>query len=87
MKILLNTFAATALIFAIAAPASAAVSADIAQEVRAAAGYASNVRVDVDGDTVTLTGYVEDTYSLQAIESAAKRDGATTVINNVLRSR
>ena len=87
MKTLINSVAASALILAFAAPASAAVSADIAQDVRAAAGYASNVRVNVDGDTVILTGYVEDTFSLQAIESAAKREGATTVINNVLRSR
>ena len=87
MQTLTKAIASTALIFAIAAPASAAVSSNVAQSVQAAAGYASNVRVNVEGDTVILTGYVDDTYSLQAIESAAKRNGATNVVNNVLRSR
>lgn len=87
MKTFTKAIAATAVIFAMAAPASAAVSADIGNSIRAAAGTGSNVRVNVDGDTVILNGYVEDSYSRLAIERVAKDRGAENVINNVVRSR
>ena len=87
MKTLTKTIAASALIFAIAGPASAAVSSDIGKDVNLAAGSGANVRVDVEGSTVTLNGYVEDTFALQQIETAAKENGADEVINNVFRSR
>ena len=87
MNTLKKSIAASALIFAIAGPASAAVSSDISKDVNLAAGSGANVLVDVDGNTVTLTGYVEDTYALQQIETAAKENGATEVNNFVFRSR
>ena len=52
-----------------------------------AAGSGSNVRTHIKGDTVTLWGYVEDTYALAAIERTARNNGATKVYNYVLRSR
>ena len=87
MKTLTKSIASAALIFAIAAPASAAVSPDLCAAVIKASGTASNVRIQVDGDTVTLTGYVETSYDLQRIEAEARKHGATKVNNYVLRSR
>ncbi len=88
MKTVKNIAITTALIFAVATPAFAALSAtDVRAAVKSAAAPGSNVRVYVRGDTVTLSGYVRDTLSLQNIEQAARREGATKVINNVFRSR
>lgn len=87
MKISTHVITAAALIFAMAAPVSANVSSDISRDIRIAAGSGSNVRINVEGETVTLTGYVEDTYALQAIEAAALKGGATKVNNHVIRSR
>lgn len=87
MKTLTKSFASAALIFAMAAPASAEVSPDLCDAVRYAGGTASNVRIEVDGDTVTLRGYVETSHELQKIEAAARQHGATKVNNYVLRSR
>lgn len=85
MKFSTQTIATAALILAIAAPASAMVSPNLKQDVISAAGAGGQVNVLVDGDTVTLTGYVEDAFALQAIEQAASSDGIE-VINNVFRS-
>lgn len=87
MNTVIKAIATATVIAAFAAPATAAVSSDISRDVKSAAGSGSNVRVNVNGDTVTLTGYVEDTYALQRIETAAKNNGATSVQNYVLRSR
>ena len=73
MKALTKTIAASALIFAIAGPASVAVSDNIGQEVKQVAGSGSNVFVNVDGNTVTLTGYVEDTFALQQINRLRRK--------------
>ncbi len=85
MKNLTKSMAASALIFAFAAPASAAVQADVALDVRLAAGPNSDVMVDVaeDGSIVTLNGYADKNISLIDIEEAARRNGAAEVINNV----
>ena len=88
MKILSKSIAASTLFFALSAPALAAISqCDIERDVRNAAGSSSNVRVSVNGDTVTLTGFVEDSFSLQRIAVAARKGGATKVNNLVQRSR
>ncbi len=86
MKTLNKALIATALTALIAGPAAAMVSPDLETDVLSAAGAGSNVNVIVDGDTVTLTGYVEDAYSLTAIEQAADVEGVETVINNVFRT-
>ena len=64
-------------------PASASVDLEISEAVRSVAGQGSNVRVDVDGSTVTLTGFVVDANAVSAIEQAAEEQGAAKVINNV----
>lgn len=77
---------AAAISFVISAPVMAEVNASIGQEVQAAAGSNGNVRVTIDGDTVTLHGYVEDERSMHRIEQAAKNNGASRVINSVLKT-
>ncbi len=71
MKTLIKTIAASALIATFASPAFAA----IADDVRAVAGTNGNINVQVNGDTVTLTGFVEDTYSRQLAEQEANSQG------------
>jgi len=87
MKFIAKSIAASALILAIAAPASAMVSPQLKQDILAAAGSASNVNVFVEGDTVTLTGYVEDAYALSQVTQAANGEGVNRVINNVFRTK
>jgi len=86
MKLITKLFATSALVLAIAAPASAMVSPQLKQDVLAAAGSGSNINVIIDGSTVTLTGYVEDTHALSRIQQAAKGEGVDRVISNVFRS-
>jgi len=86
MKLFSKLIATSALVLAIAAPASAAVSQTLKIDVLSAAGEGSNVNVVIDGDTVTLTGYVENALDLAAIERAALTNGAEKVINNVFRT-
>jgi len=86
MKLFTKSIAATALILAIAAPASAMVSPQLKQDIISAAGSGSNINVIVDGDTVTLTGYVEDAYALSQAMQAADREGVSKVINNLFRT-
>lgn len=76
-------FAASVLMLTFASPAFAGVDLDVSQAVRSVAGANSNVRVDVEGNTVILTGYVADSRALLAIEQAAEQNGMDTVINNV----
>ena len=71
MKNLIKSIAAITLIASFTAPAFAAIQHD----VTAAAGTNGNINVQVDGDTVTLTGYVADSYSRQLAEKIAKREG------------
>ena len=80
-----STVFASALILSVAGPASSALSAELERDIQSAAGLNSNVFVDIDGDTVTLTGSVKDKYALQAIEQVAGLDGAETVIINILQ--
>jgi len=86
MKFITKAIAATALTLAIAAPASAMVSPQLKQDILSAAGTGSNVQVFIDGDTVTLTGYVEDSYALAQVAHAADAQGVSKVINNVFRT-
>ena len=62
------------------APANAAVSPDVFRNVQSAAGD-FRVYVRVQGDTVTLSGWVDDYYARSQAERAAKASGATRVIN------
>lgn len=71
MKTLINTIAVTALVGSFAAPSFA----NVEQEVQAIAATNGNIRVQVLDDTVTLTGYVDDTYSRQLAERTAKQEG------------
>ncbi len=86
MKFITKTIATSALVLALTGTASAMVSPNLSQDVRSAAGANSNVQVLVDGDTVTLTGYVEDSYALSQAMRAADADGVDKVINNLLRT-
>lgn len=86
MKISIQALATAAFVLAIAGPASAMVSPDLKADVISAAGANGQVNVLVDGSTVTLTGYVEDAYALNAIAQAADVEGVDRVINNVFRS-
>ena len=87
MKTLSKLIVVSVMLFAFSIPASAAISSDIFSDIKRAAGTRSNVRISISGDTVTLTGYVEDSYSLGRIERAARDNGAKKVRNYVLRSR
>ena len=78
MKTLINTVAATALIAAFSAPAFAAVQDDIQRF----AGTNGNINVNVNGDTITLTGFAEDNYARNKAEATAKRQGYE--VNNYL---
>lgn len=80
-----QSITATALVLAFSAPAFSAVSNDVYTDVQSAAGHNSSVSVDVEGDVVTLTGFVENDHALQAIEHSAEMNGANVVINNVLQ--
>ncbi len=86
MKLLTKSIAISTLILAIAGPASAMVSPNLAHDVRSAAGANSNVHVTIDGDTVTLTGYAEDSYAVAQAVSAAEGDGVAKVVNHLFRS-
>jgi len=71
MKTLIKTIAAAALIASFSAPAFSAVADDI----RRSAGTNGNIKVHVRGDTVTLTGYVEDNHARQKASTVAKKQG------------
>jgi len=86
MKFITKSIAATALVLAISAPAYAMVSPQLKQDVISAAGSGSNIHVFVEGDTVTLTGYVEDAYALSQAMQAADGEGVNKVINNLFRT-
>lgn len=83
----MNTFTkaltTSALMFAIAGPASAIVAPNAAQDIRSAAGHSSEINVRVNGDTVTLSGHVTDGLAIQKIEQAALANGADQVNNYV----
>ena len=83
----MNTFtkivSASALMLAIAAPASAAISSSVIQDIQSAAGYNSEVNVRIDGNTVSLRGFVESESALRSIERVARLNGASVVNNNV----
>lgn len=81
MKALTKTLAIAALTASFAAPAFAAVADDI-RSVAATNGY---INVQVNGDQVTLNGFVEDTYARQLAEQTARKQGYR-VQNNLLLS-
>jgi len=87
MKLTTKTLIASALFAMATAPASAIVSKDLKADVLSALGSGSNVRVHVVGDTVTLSGYAEDSYSVAAAGRAAlATEGVERVVNNVFKT-
>lgn len=88
MKNLMKTTAAIALIVAFSAPASAMISkGDLNRDILSAVGSGSNVTVNVDQGTVTLTGYFADAGEKNAaLRAAAKGEGVTNVINLATQS-
>ena len=84
MKTLNNTIAAAALLFAIAGNASAAVNSTLERDVQWAAGGNSNITYEIDGDTITLSGQVENERILNNIIKAAEANGARAVVDNVV---
>lgn len=78
MKTLTKTLAIATVIASFAAPSFAAMEDDI----RRHAGTNGNINVQVDGDTITLSGFVEDTYKRQQAERMAKSQGYE--VNNYL---
>lgn len=79
-----KSITASALVLAFSAPAIGSVSSDLFEDVQSAAGHNSQVMIDVEGDMVTLTGYVHDSNALRAIEISAEMNGANVVVNNVM---
>ncbi len=75
---------AEALVLTFSAPAMSTIASDLYEDVQSAAGHDSSVLVEVEGDTVILTGYVRDVDALQAIERSAEMNGANVVVNRVL---
>jgi len=71
MKTLLNTIAITALVATFSTPAFASIS----QDIRSAAGTNGNIRVRINGDTITLSGFVEDSFARSKAERIAKNAG------------
>jgi len=87
MKFPTNALVALALAAAVSAPATAMVSPSLQSDVLSAVGANSNVRVQIDGSTVTLTGYAEDAYAVSAAGRVALAgEGVDRVINNVFRT-
>ncbi len=78
MKTFTKTLAIAAVVAAFSAPSFAAVQ----DEVRAVAASNGHINVQVNGDTVTLTGFVEDQYARQLAEQTAKKEGFD--VNNYL---
>lgn len=83
MNITIKTIAALSLLLPTAVPVSAEVAENVALEVRRAAGHTRFLNVVVKGDTVVLSGFVEDSYARAQAERAAKKAGAERVINRL----
>ena len=86
MKTFTKIASTSALLLAMAAPAFSAVSSDLGRDIQSAVGVNGNVTYVVDGDTVTLNGFVEDIVARDAVVRAAKANGAETVINSITSS-
>ncbi len=71
MKTLMKTLAIAAVISSFAAPTFAAVQDDI----RRHAATNGNINVQISGNTITLSGFVEDQYQRQQAERTAKQQG------------
>ncbi len=87
MNTLTKTVTATVLIFATFIPAYAAVAPGIVTDIQAAVGPSNTIDIGVEGDTVTLTGYVADFETMRELERVAKTNGANNVIINVIRPK
>lgn len=83
MKTLINVIASVALLFVVSVNASASLSSNVEEQVRAVASLGSNIFLDFHGETVILSGYVDQPHLLLAIENAARDAGAKAVINNL----
>ena len=63
---------------------AAPVWSDVSLNVQLAAGAEGNVYVNLNGDTVTLSGFVDNYYTSNAvIRAASKTEGVDRVINNM----
>jgi len=71
MRTLTKTLAFVALTASFVAPAYAV----LADNIRQAAATTGFINVQVENETVTLTGFVEDNYAKQRAERAAKIQG------------
>lgn len=80
MKTLSKTLAIAVVVASFAAPSFAAVQDDI----RRHAGVNGNINVEVSGDTVTLSGYVEDSHRSYQAERLARSQGYIVKNNLVL---
>jgi len=83
----MNAIAAAAVAASFTAPAPASASVDtkgLRSEILSAAGSDSDVVIRIEGDTLTLDGFVKNGYAAFAAERAATRiPGVKTVINNL----
>ncbi len=89
MNILLKTITATAFVLAITAPAMAfttVVLPNIVEHVRTEAGPDTEIRINVDGNSLVLTGYIEDYSKMLELEQLARERGAINVVVYVIRS-
>lgn len=87
MKKLTTIFATSALLLAMAGQASAAVDPTLERDVQWAAGGNSNISYEISGDTITLTGEVENYFVLDKIIKVAEANGARVIVNDVVTLR
>ena len=85
MKASTTLLAASALLLVIAGNAYAAINAALERDIQWASGGNTNITYVVDGDTVTLSGVVENEVILNNIIKAAEDNGAETIVGDVIR--
>ena len=84
MKTLTKAIATATLALIVVAPVSAAVQwCEISRSVNSAAGSDGNVYVNINNDTVTLSGFVDDYYTRNKVVNAVKEQGANKIVNHI----
>ena len=86
MKINFKTVAAAALILTTAAPVAALTDAELRQKIQRAAGPNSNVSISINGDTLTVYGFVQDVYSRNRVSRAVQSGDYTDIRNSVVQT-
>jgi len=82
-KIFIKTIASAAVVASFSVPAYAA---SIQDEIRSVAGAQDNIHVQVNGNTIWLTGFVSDSSARTNAERIAENEGYKVHNNLILRS-